>query len=47
MKPIIWIIDDEWENYNIETKAIGEAFEDATVKISGTDYLKDLEKDIR
>jgi len=44
MKPIIWIIDDEWENYDIEMKAIEEAFEDATVKISGMDYLKDLDE---
>ena len=29
MKPLIWIIDDEWESYAIETKVIQEAFPNA------------------
>ena len=34
MKPLIWIIDDEWESYAIETKVIQEAFPNAEIVVS-------------
>ena len=44
MKPLIWIIDDEWESYAIETKVIQEAFPNAEIVVSGRSYREDAEK---
>lgn len=44
MKPLIWIIDDEWESYAIETKVIQEAFPNAEIVVSGRSYWEDAEK---
>ena len=44
MKPLIWIIDEEWADYNVENKILKEAFPECTIKYSGNDYKKDLEE---
>lgn len=44
MKPLIWIIDDEWESYAIETKVIQEAFPNAEIVVSGRSYREDAKK---
>lgn len=43
MKPLIWIIDEEWPDYEIEKRLLREAFPDCTLKFSGYDYREDLE----
>ncbi len=43
MKPIIWIIDDEWADYKIEEKLLYSEFPDCTIKYSDLDFEKDLE----
>ncbi len=44
MSPLIWIIDEEWPDYEIEKKAIYERFPDCEIKFSSEDYKEDLEK---
>ncbi|PJI08841.1 MULTISPECIES: C-terminal binding protein [Clostridium] len=44
MKPLIWIIDEEWSDYIIEEKILKENFPDCIIKHSGNDYEKDLEE---
>ncbi len=39
---LIWIIDDEWENYQIEEKVLGEMLPGCTLKYSGLDFTQDL-----
>lgn len=41
MKPLIWIIDEEWERYAIETNVIHTAFPDAEIVMSGQNYRED------
>ncbi|MGN0642878.1 MAG: C-terminal binding protein [Huintestinicola sp.] len=43
MKPTIWIIDDEWDGYDIEMTAIRKAFPEAEIVISGMNYLSELD----
>ncbi|MFT8362173.1 MAG: C-terminal binding protein [Sporolactobacillus sp.] len=43
MKPLIWIIDEEWSDYEEETRILKEAFPECTIRHSGNDYLADLE----
>lgn len=42
MKPLIWIIDEEWSDYAIEQERLKKAFPNCTIKYSGNDYQKDL-----
>lgn len=41
---LIWIIDDEWPDYEIEKKAIKEKFPDCEIIFSPEDYKADLER---
>jgi len=41
---LIWIIDNEWPDYEIEKKAIYEKFPDCEIKFSSEDYKEDLDK---
>ncbi|CAM3224281.1 NAD(P)-dependent oxidoreductase [Sporolactobacillus spathodeae] len=43
MKPLIWIIDEEWSDYQTETSILKDAFPDCEIRHSGNDYLKDLD----
>jgi phosphoglycerate dehydrogenase-like enzyme len=43
MNPLIWIIDEEWSDYEVEKKLLLEKYPDCTIKHSTYDYLKDLE----
>ncbi|MCO7125292.1 C-terminal binding protein [Sporolactobacillus shoreicorticis] len=43
MKPLIWIIDEEWSDYIIEQERLKQAFPNCVIKHSGNDYQKDLE----
>lgn len=42
MKPLIWIIDEEWADYEEENKILKTHFPDCTLKYSSLDYEKDL-----
>ena len=42
MKPLIWIIDEEWADYEIEEDILNKAFPDCIIKHSGNDYKDDL-----
>lgn len=44
MKPLIWIIDEEWTDYIVEEKILKDNFPDCIIKHSGNDYKKDLEE---
>ncbi len=43
MKPLIWIIDEEWSEYRIEEKIFKEKYPHSTIKYSSYDYIEDLE----
>lgn len=43
MKPLIWIIDEEWSDYEIENHVLKESFPDCEIKYSKNDYKNDLE----
>ncbi|MBV7273629.1 C-terminal binding protein [Clostridiaceae bacterium UIB06] len=43
MKPLIWIIDEEWSDYVIEEEILKNSFPNCIIKHSGDDYEKDLE----
>lgn len=43
-KPLIWVIDEEWPDYQIEERILHEHFPDCTVRYSHYDYRKDLEE---
>jgi len=43
MNPIIWIIDEEWSNYELEKEVLLESFPESQIKFSSNDYEKDLE----
>ncbi|BBN97563.1 C-terminal binding protein [Sporolactobacillus terrae] len=42
MKPLIWIIDEEWSDYTIEQERLKQAFPNCVIRYSGNDYQKDL-----
>ncbi len=42
MKPLFWIIDEEWANYQFETKFLMKKFPECTIRHSGYDYSSDL-----
>jgi lactate dehydrogenase-like 2-hydroxyacid dehydrogenase len=43
MKPLIWIIDEEWSEYRIEEKVFREKYPQSTIRYSSYDYAEDLE----
>ncbi len=42
MKKLIWIIDEEWRDYNLENEILKREFEGCEIKYSNYDYEKDL-----
>lgn len=44
MKPLIWIIDEEWPDYDVETKILKDKYKDCEIRFSGNDYKKDLDE---
>ncbi|RYM06372.1 C-terminal binding protein [Sporolactobacillus sp. THM7-7] len=44
MRPLIWIIDEEWSDYQIEEDIINQTFPGCIIKHSGNDYQADLEQ---
>ena len=42
-KPLVWIIDEEWPDYSVETGLLEEAFPGCDIRFSGNDYAADLE----
>lgn len=44
MAPVIWIIDEEWADYDIETAALKKAFPECEIHYSKYDYADDLAK---
>ncbi|UQZ89303.1 phosphoglycerate dehydrogenase family protein [Deltaproteobacteria bacterium Smac51] len=44
MKPLIWIIDEEWPDYEVEREILRDTFPDCRIEISAHDYQADLEK---
>ena len=42
-KPLVWIIDEEWPDYSVETELLEEAFPGCDIRFSGNDYAADLE----
>lgn len=43
MKPLIWIIDEEWSDYEVEKSILRASFPECRIEFSGNDYVKDLE----
>lgn len=43
MKPLIWVIDEEWSEYRIEEKIFKEKYPQSTIRYSSYDYAEDLE----
>lgn len=41
---LVWIIDEEWADYEVEKKLIKERLPEAEIRYSGYDYEKDLEE---
>ncbi|RVU54720.1 C-terminal binding protein [Anaerosphaera multitolerans] len=41
---LIWIIDEEWEDYNLEKEMLPKLLPGVEIKYSGNDYAKDLEE---
>ena len=44
MKPVIWIIDEEWLDYDIENATLKREFPNCEIHYSGYDYASDLKK---
>lgn len=44
MKPLIWIIDEEWLDYDIENATLNGQFPDCKIRYSGYNYSEDLKK---
>lgn len=44
MSPLIWIIDEEWPDYEVETKILKERYPSCEIRFSGNDYAADLEE---
>lgn len=42
MRPLIWIIDDEWADYDEEKKILEAQYPDCSIKYSSLDYQDDL-----
>lgn len=43
MKPLIWIIDEEWADYEIENHILKENFPDCEIRYSKNNYKNDLD----
>lgn len=41
-KPLIWIIDEEWPDYDVEKELLQGAFPEGEIRFSGNDYGDDL-----
>ena len=41
---LVWIIDEEWSDYEVEKELIKKLLPDAKIRHSGYDYKKDLEE---
>lgn len=41
---LIWIIDEEWTNYDLEKEYLPKVFPNVEIKISTYDYMEDLKK---
>lgn len=44
MNPLIWIIDEEWADYQVEEVMLRERYPDCTIMYSTYDYQSDLEE---
>jgi lactate dehydrogenase-like 2-hydroxyacid dehydrogenase len=44
VKPLIWIIDEEWPDYLVEVEMLQHRYPGCTIKFSSYDYGKDLEE---
>lgn len=44
MKPLIWIIDEEWPDYKVETELLKTRFPDGVIRRSTYDYEADLKE---
>ena len=44
MKKLIWIIDEEWSDYEVEIDILRETFPNCEIKISNYNYKEDLKK---
>lgn len=44
MKPLIWIIDEEWPDYLVELEIFHKEYPDAEIHFSNYEYQKDLEE---
>ena len=42
MKPFVWIIDEEWQDYRVEEDVLRKQYQDCTIKYSSYDYMQDL-----
>ncbi|TGA99799.1 C-terminal binding protein [Sporolactobacillus shoreae] len=43
LRPLIWIIDEEWSEYQTEEMILKDAFPDCEIRHSGNNYQEDLE----
>ena len=43
MRPLIWIIDEEWAEYDLEQTMLKEKYPDCVIKFSSYDYEEDLQ----
>ena len=41
---LVWIIDEEWSDYEVEKELIKKLLPDAKIRHSGYDYKKDFEE---
>lgn len=44
MEKLIWIIDEEWADYDLEKELLKEKYPDCKIEFSNYDYYSDLEK---
>lgn len=42
MQPLVWIIDEEWADYDLEQKMLEEMYPGCTIKFSSYSYAEDL-----
>jgi D-3-phosphoglycerate dehydrogenase len=42
LRPLVWIIDEEWSEYNTEEEMLRQAFPECEIRHSGNDYQDDL-----
>ena len=44
MKPLFWIIDEEWADYDLEQRLLKEKYPGCAIRFSSYDYAEDLKK---